>query len=220
MQQNYQKATTDPEKVSQFLQHFDDLLAEIKTIDLTSTVFVEDYSDQKNFDQLIYLDLFFIDVPSQQNPELYLFNRYAYILNKKSLQQLLRSFQESIDNHEIVTQITSLESFDYDKIDEKHTFDQLYLNKYTDDFYKNQLFQKIHFDNQYYLNTLFSILRNESVRFEIEVSSKTRNENTNIKPSDMPLLDQKLSEASLDDSLTYNVFLRSMRQPDYNLSTL
>ena len=233
--QNYQNQLKHPEDIEQLTTNQRNVTSQLLNYDL-SEAFNDDQIDLAQFNtnqpglpnQLLFVSLWAVTPVDLEIPHLYSFDTIDCIIHKYDLQEIMPAIQSAIDAHEVLLHAVPCSYFDYN-IYGKSTINTGNRARLLKNFIINQLHidvnnpdttiedvKKVKFDMASYMDRLFTIFKNQTIRQEIE-SADLDDDALNI---DVPLLEKKLADAKLENALTYRSIIQAMKEPDYNFKLL
>lgn len=234
--QNYQDQLKHPENIEQLTTNQQNVANKLLNYDL-SEAFNDDQIDLAQFDasqpglprQLLFVSLWAVTPVEPEIPHLYSFDTIDCIIHKYDLQEIMPAIQSAIDAHEVLLHPVPCSYFDYN-IYGKSMISTANRTRLLKNFIINQLqidvnnpditiedVKKVKFDMVSYMDRLFAIFKNKTIRQEIESADLDNDDASNLN---VPLLEQQLADAKLENALTYRNIIQAMKEPDYNFKLL
>jgi len=233
--QNYQDQLKHPENIEQLTTNQQNVANKLLNYDL-SEAFTDEQIDLTQFNtskpglprQLLFVSLWAVTPIDSKAPHLYSFDVIDCVVHKYDLQEIIPEIQSAIDAHEVLLHAVSCSYFDYN-IYGKSIIDNGNRARLLKNFVINQLrlevnnpditiedVKKVKFDMASYMDRLFTIFKSQTIRQEIE-SADLDDDALNLN---VPLLEKKLTDAKLENALTYQSIIQAMKEPDYNFKLL
>ena len=234
--QNYQDQLKHPENIKQLTANQQKVANKLLNYDL-SEAFNDDQIDLAQFNtsqpglpsQLLFVSLWAVTPVEPEIPHLYSFDTIDCIIHKYDLQEIMPAIQSAIDVHEVLLHAVPCSYFDYN-IYGKSMISTANRTRLLKNFIINQLqidvnnpditiedVKKVKFDMVSYMDRLFAIFKNKTIRQEIESADLDNDDPSNLN---VPLLEQQLADAKLENALTYRNIIQTMKEPDYNFKLL
>lgn len=234
--QNYQNQLKHPEDIEQLTTNQQNVANKLLNYDL-SEAFADEQIDLTQFNtsqpglprQLLFVSLWVVTPIDSKAPRLYSFDTIDCIIHKYDLQEIMPAIQSAIDTHEVLLHAVPCSYFDYNiygksmistgnraRLLKNFVINQLQLDVNNPDITIEDV-KKVKFDMVSYMNRLFAIFKNKTIRQEIESADLDNDDVSNLN---VPLLDQQLADAKLENALTYRSIIQAMKEPDYNFKLL